>query len=163
MAEEKQTDDVEKVLSDLKSVEERKQAVIDDLLRQREAAIKVFDEKLAKLGDQANSAKPNRTCKRSRLRFCLWAMLVRLRWRPLSPPAGASATRTARCPAVQACLVLRACRASLRILRSIESARTLPLEYRNLRIWRPSTIRAVRSSSWDRSRSDRTSSVVTVE
>ena len=61
MPEEKQTDDVEKVLSDLKSVEERKQAVIDDLLRQREAAIKVFDEKLAKLGYRANSAKSKRS------------------------------------------------------------------------------------------------------
>lgn len=61
MPEEKQTDDVEKVLSDLKSVEERKQAVIDDLLRQREAAIKVFDEKLAKLGYHANSGKSKRS------------------------------------------------------------------------------------------------------
>ncbi|MFZ0505886.1 MAG: hypothetical protein WAM44_19340, partial [Chthoniobacterales bacterium] len=59
--EEKPNDDVEKVLSDLKSVEERKQAVIDDLLRKREAAIKSFDEKLAKLGYRANSAKPKRT------------------------------------------------------------------------------------------------------
>jgi hypothetical protein len=60
MPEEKQSDDVEKVLADLKTVEDRKQAVIADLLRQREAAIKAFDEKLAKLGYQANSGKGKR-------------------------------------------------------------------------------------------------------
>jgi hypothetical protein len=50
MPEQKPSDDVEKFLSDLKSIEARKQGIIDDLLRQREAAIKAFDEKLAKLG-----------------------------------------------------------------------------------------------------------------
>lgn len=50
MPEEKPSDDVEKFLSDLKSIEARKQGIVDDLLRQREAAIKAFDEKLAKLG-----------------------------------------------------------------------------------------------------------------
>ena len=53
MPEEKQNDDVEKVLAELKAVEDRKQAVIDDLLKQRDAAMKAFDEKLAKLGYQA--------------------------------------------------------------------------------------------------------------
>jgi hypothetical protein len=50
MPDEKLSDDVEKFLSDLKSIEARKQGIIDGLLRQREAAIKAFDEKLAKLG-----------------------------------------------------------------------------------------------------------------
>ena len=53
MPEEKQTDDIEKVLSDLKSIEARKDALINDLLRQKAEAVKAFDEKLAKLGYQA--------------------------------------------------------------------------------------------------------------
>ena len=53
MPEDSRTDDVEKVLSDLKSIEDRKQSLIADLLKQRDAAIKDFDEKLAKLGHQA--------------------------------------------------------------------------------------------------------------
>lgn len=57
MAGERTTDDVEKILSEQKSLEDRKQAVIDDLLKQREAAMAIFDEKLAKLGYQANSGK----------------------------------------------------------------------------------------------------------
>jgi hypothetical protein len=36
-------------------------AVIADLLRQREAAIKAFDEKLAKLGYHGNSGKQKRS------------------------------------------------------------------------------------------------------
>ena len=54
-------DDVEKILHDEKSVEARKKALIDDLLKQREAAIKDFDEKLAKLGYRGNSAKAKRS------------------------------------------------------------------------------------------------------
>jgi hypothetical protein len=50
MAEQKNNDDVDKILTDLKSIEERKQALIVDLLQQRADAIKMFDEKLAKLG-----------------------------------------------------------------------------------------------------------------
>jgi hypothetical protein len=42
-------DDVEKILSEAKAIEDRKQALIAELLKQREAAIKSFDEKLAKL------------------------------------------------------------------------------------------------------------------
>jgi hypothetical protein len=62
MPEEKASDDVEKVLSDLKSLEERKQAVIDDLLRQKAEAVKAFDEKLAKLGWKPDSAgKPKKS------------------------------------------------------------------------------------------------------
>ena len=41
-------------------MEDRKQALIDDLLQQREAAIKAFDEKLKKLGYRANSGKGTR-------------------------------------------------------------------------------------------------------
>jgi hypothetical protein len=58
---EEKPDDVEKVLSELKSVEDRKQAVIDDLLRQKAEAVKAFDEKLAKLGYHANAGKPRRS------------------------------------------------------------------------------------------------------
>lgn len=61
MADEKRTDDVEKILHDEKSLEDRKQAVIADLLKQREAAIAAFDEKLAKLGYHANSSKTRRS------------------------------------------------------------------------------------------------------
>jgi hypothetical protein len=52
---EKPSDDVEKVLSDLKSIEDRKQALIDDLLRQKADAVKAFDEKLLKLGWKPDS------------------------------------------------------------------------------------------------------------
>jgi hypothetical protein len=40
----KPSDNVDKLLLGLKSMEDRKQGLIDDLLRQRDAAIKVFDE-----------------------------------------------------------------------------------------------------------------------
>src|ERR1700693_2128683 len=53
--EENPSDDVEKVLSDLKSIEDRKQALIDDLLRQKADAMKAFDEKLLKLGWKQHS------------------------------------------------------------------------------------------------------------
>lgn len=59
MAEDKRTDDVEKLLSDEKVLDDRKQALIADLLKQRETAISAFDEKLAKLGYKGNS-KPKR-------------------------------------------------------------------------------------------------------
>jgi hypothetical protein len=52
--------DVEKILADEKAVEDRKQALIADLLKQKEAAMKDFDEKLAKLGYQANSSGKSR-------------------------------------------------------------------------------------------------------
>ena len=48
------TDDVEKFLAEQKSMEDRKQALIEDLLKQKEAAMKEFDEKLAKLGYEPN-------------------------------------------------------------------------------------------------------------
>jgi hypothetical protein len=61
MPEEKPADPVEKFLLEQKAVEDRKQALIDDLLRQRTDAIKAFDEKLAKLGYNAAAAKRKRS------------------------------------------------------------------------------------------------------
>lgn len=61
MPDEKKGDDVEKLLAEEKSLQERKQAAIDDLLKQREAAIAAFDEKLAKLGYHGNSGKRGRS------------------------------------------------------------------------------------------------------
>lgn len=57
MPEEKKSDDIEKILHDEKSLEDRKRALIDDLLKQRDAAIAAFDEKLEKLGYRANSGR----------------------------------------------------------------------------------------------------------
>jgi hypothetical protein len=56
MADNSKTDDVEKLLSDEKAIEDRKQALIADLLKQKEAAMKEFDDRLAKLGHHANSS-----------------------------------------------------------------------------------------------------------
>lgn len=62
MPDEAKTDDVEKLLAEEKAFEDRKQTLIADLLKQREAAIKEFDEKLAKLGYHGNSTgKPKRS------------------------------------------------------------------------------------------------------
>lgn len=61
MPEDKKGDDVEKLLSEEKALDDRKQALIEDLLRQREAAMAAFDEKLAKLGYHANSGKGRRS------------------------------------------------------------------------------------------------------
>lgn len=47
-------DDVEKFLAEQKAVETHRQELIKDLLRQKEASIKDFDEKLAKLGYHGN-------------------------------------------------------------------------------------------------------------
>jgi len=60
MPENSRNDDVEKFLADQKSFEDRKQALIEDLLHQRDAALKAFDEKLAKLGYQSNSSGKTR-------------------------------------------------------------------------------------------------------
>ncbi len=48
MPEDSRTGDVEKLLSEEKAIEDRKKSLIADLLKQREAAINDFDEKLAK-------------------------------------------------------------------------------------------------------------------
>jgi len=61
MPEEKSADAVEKFLLEQKAIEDRRQALIDDLLRQRAEAIKVFDDKLAKLGYDSSSGKHKRS------------------------------------------------------------------------------------------------------
>jgi hypothetical protein len=61
MPEEKKTDDVEKLLAEQRAFEDRKQALIDGILKEREAAMAAFDEKLAKLGYRANSSKSKRS------------------------------------------------------------------------------------------------------
>ncbi|PYT12797.1 MAG: hypothetical protein DMG59_22405 [Acidobacteria bacterium] len=55
------TDDVEKLLADEKAVEDRKQALIADILKQKEAPIAAFDDKLAELGYHANFGKTRRS------------------------------------------------------------------------------------------------------
>ena len=51
-------DVVDKFLTDKKAFEERRQELIRELLHQKEAAVKAFDEKLAKLGyDGARSRR----------------------------------------------------------------------------------------------------------
>src|SRR5689334_22579086 len=61
MPNESKTDDVEKFLAEQKAIEDRRQALIADLLRQREAAMNDFDEKLAKLGHNENSGRSKRS------------------------------------------------------------------------------------------------------
>ena len=56
MPEEKQ-DDIDRFLAETKNLEDRKQKIIADLLRQREVAIKAFDEKLARLGYKAGAKR----------------------------------------------------------------------------------------------------------
>jgi hypothetical protein len=53
-------DEVDKFLSDKQQLESRRQELIKDVLRQKEAAIKTFDEKLARLGHQ-DGAAPKRS------------------------------------------------------------------------------------------------------
>ena len=57
MREEKPADAIEKFLLEEKAIEDRKQALIDDLLRQRAEAIKAFDDQLAKLGHKSSAGK----------------------------------------------------------------------------------------------------------
>ena len=61
MPDEKPADAIEKFLLEQKAVEDHKQALIEDLLRQRAEAIKAFDEKLAKLGHKVSAGKHNRS------------------------------------------------------------------------------------------------------
>lgn len=61
MPEDKSADAVEKFLQEQKAVEDRKQALIDDLLRQRAEAIKAFDDKLALLGHNSSTNKRRRS------------------------------------------------------------------------------------------------------
>lgn len=60
MPEESKADDVEKLLAEEKAVEERKKRLIAELLKQREAALKDYDDRLAKLGYHAPGSKPKR-------------------------------------------------------------------------------------------------------
>ncbi len=60
MPDDSKTDAVERFLSEQKSLEDRKQALIADLLKQKEAAMAAFDKKLAALGYEADS-KPKRS------------------------------------------------------------------------------------------------------
>lgn len=46
-------DDVEKLLAEEKAIADRRKALVDDLLKQKAAAVKDFDDKLAKLGHHA--------------------------------------------------------------------------------------------------------------
>ena len=52
-------DDVERFLAEKEQLDSRRQELIKDLLKQKEAAVKAFDEKLAKLGykDGADSKR----------------------------------------------------------------------------------------------------------
>jgi len=47
-------DPVEKFLTEQKTLEAHRQELIKEVLKQKEAAIKAFDEKLAKLGYDGN-------------------------------------------------------------------------------------------------------------
>ena len=49
-------DNVEKFLSEQKTLESHRHELIKEVLRQKEAAIKAFDEKLAKLGYDGDHA-----------------------------------------------------------------------------------------------------------
>jgi hypothetical protein len=57
MPDESRTEAVEKFLTEQKTLEDRRQALIEELLQEKEAAIKGFDERLAKLGYHSNSGK----------------------------------------------------------------------------------------------------------
>lgn len=53
-------DDVEKLLAEEKAIADRRKALIEDLLKQKAAAIKEFDDKLAKLGHQEDGSGKRR-------------------------------------------------------------------------------------------------------
>jgi hypothetical protein len=65
MPNEGRSDDVEKFLNEQKSLEDRKQALIADLLKQKEAAMKEFDDKLAKIGYHPDGKQKRTHHKRS--------------------------------------------------------------------------------------------------
>jgi len=54
-------DDVEKFLTEQKAVEGKRHELIKEVLRQKEAAIKAFDEKLARLGHHEAGRTSKRT------------------------------------------------------------------------------------------------------
>jgi hypothetical protein len=53
--------DVEKFLADQKDMEGRRKALIDEILKEKAAAIKDFDDQLAKLGHQPDGTKTRRS------------------------------------------------------------------------------------------------------
>lgn len=59
----RKTDDVEKLLTEQRTLEERKQSMIQALLKERQDVNAAIDEKLKKLGYRAsgNSTKPKRS------------------------------------------------------------------------------------------------------
>jgi hypothetical protein len=60
LAETTPEDDVEKFLNEQKAVEGKRAELIKELLRQKEAANKAFDEKLAKLGHHPPSTRSSK-------------------------------------------------------------------------------------------------------
>lgn len=52
---------VEKFLADERDMDERRKMLIDEILRQKAAAIKDFDDQLAKLGYRPDGAKSGRS------------------------------------------------------------------------------------------------------
>jgi hypothetical protein len=58
-------DAVDKFLTEQKTLEAQRQELIKEVLRQKEAAIKAFDDKLAKLGYNGEHAKRSHHPKRA--------------------------------------------------------------------------------------------------
>jgi len=54
-------DDVDKFLSEQKSLEDRRKALIDAVLKERADKMKEYDERLAKLGYEGDGAKSRRS------------------------------------------------------------------------------------------------------
>ena len=54
-------DDVDKLLAEQQAFEDRKKKLIDELLKERAAAVKVIDDKLAKLGHVDGAGKSRRS------------------------------------------------------------------------------------------------------
>lgn len=59
-------DDVEKFLSEQRAMEEKRKALVDQLLKDREAAIKEFNDKLAKIGYTEDGSAARRSHKAKR-------------------------------------------------------------------------------------------------
>jgi hypothetical protein len=61
---------VEKFLAEEKALDNRKRALIDNVLRQKAEAVKGFDEQLAKLRYQDDGAKPRRSHQKKGAPLC---------------------------------------------------------------------------------------------
>lgn len=59
-------DDVEKFLSEQRAIEEKRKALIEDLLKKKDAAIREFDDQLARLGHSPDGSTPRRSHKAKR-------------------------------------------------------------------------------------------------